>query len=468
MMPPVQSTVSPPTAHHPPERHWVDTLADVMERIVPDAITTSIMLLVLLFGLSLAIGTGLTATFDAYYRGLWMLLQFTMQMTLILVLSLILGATPTFKNAVIFLSRLPRTQTQVMVLAVIAGGFVAYLNWGLSIALSPVIAIHFATQAERKGIKIDFLWLMSVLAGGGAIWQFGLSGSAPLLMATPGNFLEQQAGVMPLTTTIWSPAAMILVPSFLAAVVTVGVVFMPKKPRQVSEFPQAARVIETDRPAETEEAKPRGAMTFAQRLEYNPMVIVPLALALAGWIYHHFFVRNLSLDINSVNTIVLLLGLVLHGNIHNFTKATQHAVALCWPIVLMYHIYAGLAGLIQFTPVGGFLVRIFDPVLTAYSYPLLIALISTVVAIFIPTSGGQWAIQGAVTVEAAKLVGVSAQRGLLALSVGDHMGNLITPFWAVIGAGIARVDFRLMFGYRLIFAALWFTMGVLAFTFLPC
>lgn len=463
MMPPVQSTVS-----SPPERHWVDTLADVMERIVPDAITTSIVLLVMLFGASLALGAGMTATLDAYYRGLWMLLQFTMQMTLILVLSLILGATPTFKNSVIFLSRLPRTQTQVMVLAVVAGGFVAYLNWGLSIALSPVIAIHFATQAERKGIKIDFLWLMSVLAGAGAIWQFGLSGSAPLLMATPGNFLEQQAGVMPLSTTIWSPAAMILVPSFMAAVVIVGVVFMPKRPRQVSEFPQAARVIDTDRQVEAEEEKPRSAMTFAQRLEYNPIVIIPLALALAGWIYHHFFVRNLSLDINSVNTIVLLLGLVLHGNVHNFTKATQHAVALCWPIVLMYHIYAGLAGLIQYTPVGGFLVRIFDPVLTAYSYPLLIALVSTVVAIFIPTSGGQWAIQGAVTVEAAKLVGVSAQRGLLALSVGDHMGNLITPFWAVIGAGIARVDFRLMFGYRLIFAALWFTMGVLAFTFLPC
>jgi short-chain fatty acids transporter len=472
MMPPVPSTVSPPTAARaaasPPEGHWVDTLADVMERIVPDAITTSIVLLVIMFGLSLGLGAGMNATLDAYYRGLWMLLQFTMQMTLILVLSLILGATPTFKNAVIFLSRLPRTQTQVMVLAVVSGGFVAYLNWGLSIALSPVIAIHFATQAERKGIKIDFLWLMSVLAGGGAIWQFGLSGSAPLLMATPGNFLEQQAGIMPLSTTIWSPAAVILVPSFMAAVVLVGVVFMPKRPRQVSEFPQAARVIDTDRQADAGEVKPRSAMTFAQRLEYNPIVIVPLALALAGWIYNHFFVRNLSLDINSVNTIVLLLGLVLHGNVHNFTKATQHAVALCWPIVLMYHIYAGLAGLIQFTPVGGFLVRIFDPVLTAYSYPLLIALISTVVAIFIPTSGGQWAIQGAVTVEAAKLVGVSAQRGLLALSVGDHMGNLITPFWAVIGAGIARVDFRLMFGYRLIFAALWFTMGVLAFTFLPC
>jgi short-chain fatty acids transporter len=453
----------PPEGGPQASRHWVDTLADVMERVVPDAITTSIILLVILFGLSLSLGAGLTATMDAYYRGLWMLLQFTMQMTLILVLSLILGATPTFKNAVIALSRLPQTRTQVIVLAVLCGGFVAYLNWGLSIALSPVIAIHFAQQAERKGIKIDFLFLSATLAGGGAIWQFGLSGSAPLLMATPGNFLEQQAGVMPLTTTIWSPAALILVPTFMAAVVLVGVLFMPKRVRPISEFPEASKVVD-----ETTHVEPGAAKTVAQWLERTPLVVVPLALALAGWLYHHFFVRNLSLDINSVNTIVLLLGLVLHGNIYKFTRATQHAVALCWPIVLMYHIYAGLAGLIQFTPVGPFLVRIFDPVLTAYTYPLLIALISTAVAIFIPTSGGQWAIQGAVTVEAAELVGVSAQRGLLALSVGDHMGNLITPFWAVVGAGIARVDFRLMFGYRLIFAALWFVMGVTAFTFLPC
>ena len=103
MMPPVQSTVSPPKPQRPAPRptagrggesHWVDALADVMERVVPDAITTSIILLVVLFGLSLSLGSGLTATIDAYYRGLWMLLQFTMQMTLILVLSLILGATP--------------------------------------------------------------------------------------------------------------------------------------------------------------------------------------------------------------------------------------------------------------------------------------------------------------------------------------------------------------------------------------
>ncbi len=444
--------------------HWVDALASVMERLVPDAITTSILLMVMLFGLSLVLGAGMTATMDAYYRGLWMLLQFTMQMTLILVTSLILGATPFFKGAVVRLSRLPRTQVQVVALAVLCGAFVAYLNWGLALALSPLIAIHFAREAERKGIPIDFLFLMATLAGAGAIWQFGFSGSAPLLMATPGNFLEKETGVMPLTSTIWSPAAMVLVITFTIAVMVAGVVLMPRNVKPISAFPDATTVVDEEAAA-TRVPAPE---TPAQWLEQSPLVMWVLALMLGGWIYYHFFVKGLSLDINSVNTIVLFLGVVLHGNVRNYTKALQQAVAQCWPIVVIYHLYAGVAGLIQYTPVGSFVVRMFDPILTAYTYPLLIAVISTVVAIFIPTSGGQWAIQGAVTVEAAQLVGVSAQRGLLALSVGDHMGNLITPFWAVVGAGIARVDFRLMFGYRLIFAALWFLMGVLAFTFLPC
>src|SRR3990170_7974729 len=141
---------------------WVDRFARAMERLVPDALTTSIFLLVLMFVLSLGIGTTAPAAMDAYYRGLWSLLTFTMQMTLILVLSLILGATPAFRKVIIALSRLPRTRIQVVALAVLCGGFVAYLNWGLSIALSPVISTHFAKEAERKGIAVDFPFLLAI------------------------------------------------------------------------------------------------------------------------------------------------------------------------------------------------------------------------------------------------------------------------------------------------------------------
>jgi short subunit fatty acids transporter len=52
--------------------------------------------------------------------------------------------------------------------------------------------------------------------------------------------------------------------------------------------------------------------------------------------------------------------------------------------------------------------------------------------------------------------------------VGDHMGNFLTPFWYVVVASIARVDFRCFFGYGSVFAALWFAIGVVVFTFAPC
>jgi short-chain fatty acids transporter len=448
----------------PEKMQWVEKLASVMERVVPDALTTSIVLMVALVVLALSIGTPLTETIDAYYRGLWSLLSFTMQMTLILVLSLILGATPFFKGIIIKLSTLPRSVPQVVTGAVLTSAAIAYMNWGLAIALGPLVAIHFCRQAESRGLRIDFLFMLATLAGAGAIWQFGFSGSAPLLMATPGHFLEKTTGVMPLTTTIWAPATLILVVSFLIVVIIAGVLFMPKKARQISEFAAAQASV-----VEKEELKvPAGKRTAAMWMEHSPLVVLPLTIMLLAWLYHHFFVKNHSLDINSMNTIVLTLGVILHRNIYRFTNALREAVGLAWPIVLLYHLYAGVAGLIQFTPVGEYLVSLFDPIMTPYTFPVLIVIISAVVSFFIPTSGGQWLIQGYVTVQAAESVGATAQRGLLALSVGDHMGNLLTPFWAVVGASIARVDFRLMFGYRLIFAAIWFVMGSLAFTFLPC
>lgn len=452
----------PPSA--PQKLQRVEKLALTMERIVPDAITTSILLMVALVVLALGIGTPLSTTMDAYYRGLWNLLAFTMQMTLILVLSLILGATPFFKRSIATLSRLPRTVPQVIAGAVLTSATLAYMNWGLSIALGPLVAIHFCRQAEAKGLKVDFLFMLATLAGAGAIWQFGFSGSAPLLMATPGHFLEKTTGVMPLVTTIWAPATIILVTTFVIAVVVAGVTLMPKNVRPISEFHAAgASVIEPE-----DEVNPSGRQTAAMWMEHSPLVVAPLIIMLLGWLYLHFFVKNLSLDINSMNTIVLTLGVILHRNVFRFTRALREAVGVAWPIVLLYHLYAGVAGLIQYTPVGEYLVSVFEPIMSAHTFPILTVIISAVVSFFIPTSGGQWLIQGYVTVQAAEAVGHTAQRGLLALSVGDHMGNLLTPFWAVVGASIARVDFRLMFGYRLIFAGIWFVMGTLAFTFLPC
>jgi short-chain fatty acids transporter len=312
---------------------------------------------------------------------------------------------------------------------------------------------------------------LAINGGAGSVWQFGLSASGPLLMATSGHFLEETTGQMSLRSTIWSPASIVLVICFPIVVIIIGRLLMPRRVQPISQFPSARKLVE---PAGAAPGKAgqmgegEGKINYADRIERAGLIPLILCAALAVWLYHHFWVEQASLDLNSLNTIFLLACFLLHGNIRQFSLALQRAVVASWPILVLYHLYAGVAGLIQFTTVGAAFTNVVAPISNRWTFPFLTAVAGTVVAIFVPSSGGQWVIQGFITVNAAQAVGVTAQRGMLALGVGDQMGNLISPFWFVVRAEIARIDFRTFFGYGLIFAALWFICGVLAFTFLPC
>ena len=187
---------------------WLTRFSQAIGRHIPDAMSTAVGMLLLLAVGALAIGNSGAAVMDAFYRGLWMLLPFTMQMALILVLSSTLGEAPVFRRAISRLSRLPRTRAQVFALSCLVIACLAYLYWGLAMALGPLVAVYFAREAERKGIAVDFPFLLATTGSAQAIWQFGLSASAPLLMNTPGHFLEKQTGLMPLSTTIWAPASL--------------------------------------------------------------------------------------------------------------------------------------------------------------------------------------------------------------------------------------------------------------------
>lgn len=449
------------------QSEWITRFSRAVERLVPDAITASIFFLFLLAVAALATGNSPETTMEAYYKGLWMLLPFTMQMTLIVVLGRVLGSTPLFKSAVRSLSRLPRTAGQVVVLSVLVVTILSYFYWGLGIALGPLTAIYFCREAERKSIRIDFPFLLAANMAAQSVWQYGLSATNALMMATPGHFLEATTGVMTLRSTIWSPAAIAQDVAFALGLTALTCALMPRERRSVSEFPDACRLAEPEEASGTAPGAGK-TLTYSERLERYSSLTLLLCLALALWVYHHFAVKGLGLDLNSLNTIFLLICLLLHRNVYRFTRALQEAIGSSWPVVVTYHLYAGIAGLLQYTTLGESIAEIAASLSTRHTFPLWAAIAGTAVAIFIPSTGGQWVIQGFVTVKAAAAVGVTAQRGMLALGVGDQMGNLVSPFWYVVMAGVARVDFRRFFGYGLIFAALWFGLGVLVFTFLPC
>jgi short-chain fatty acids transporter len=131
---------------------------------------------------------------------------------------------------------LPQAQFQAIALSVLVTAAAAYLYWGLGLALAPLVAVHFAREAERKGINLDFLFLLALLWGANATWQYGLSSSAALLVATPGHCLEKTTGLLPLSTTIWSPAAIIDEISFVAILIAVGYWLMPRNVRRSRTF----------------------------------------------------------------------------------------------------------------------------------------------------------------------------------------------------------------------------------------
>lgn len=432
-----------------------------MGRAVPDAMTASVVFLFVVAAGALLIGTPAKTVMDAYYRGLWMLLPFTMQMTLVIVLGCVLSTSRLVRRIIGAVARLPTSPGSVVAAAVLLGAGVSYLHWGLGYALTPVIAVYLATEAEKKGVAVDFPFLLVAAYAGASVWQFGLSASAPLLVATPGHFLESSIGVIPLRNTIWAPATLFHVVVFTLSCILLSRWIMPRTPAPISHFPESHKLTEETAPVAG------AAVSYSERLERHPLTMLALCVALAGWLIYHFVVNGNSLDINSLNTTLLLAALLFHGNFKAFGGAVEKAVVSAWPVIILYHLYAGVAGLIQFTPVGEKLAALAATVSTPYTFPLLTTVAGTVVAIFVPSSGGQWAIQGFLTSQAAIAAGVSVERGLLALSVGDQLGNLIAPFWYVIIAGIARLDFRRFFGYGLLFAALWFVIGVLSFTFLP-
>jgi short-chain fatty acids transporter len=244
-----------------------------------------------------------------------------------------------------------------------------------------------------------------------------------LLIATQGHFLQNVIGVVPLHTTIWSPAALIHEAAYAAAAIFVACRLIPKRSRAVSQYPDAFALT---KPVEAVKESISG-LSFAQRLETRPGVNIVISLLLAGWLYTHYFVKRLGYDINRLNTTLLLLVFLFYGSVKQFSKAIEHSVTKGWAIIVLYHLYGGVAGLVQFTNVGERVSAFAASVSNTATFPLITALVATVFACFIPSSGGQFAVQGLVTVKSTMLVGVSFQRGILALGVGDHMGNFVTP-----------------------------------------
>jgi short-chain fatty acids transporter len=99
-------------------------------------------------------------------------------------------------------------------------------------------------------------------------------------------------------------------------------------------------------------------------------------------------------------------------------------------------------------------VDFFVSVSSAGTLPLFGFLSGGLLNLFIPSGGGQWAVQGPIMVSAAQQIGVDLPRIAMAVALGDQWTNLLQPLVIIPVMAIAGINVRDVMGYML-FALLW-------------
>jgi len=438
------------------------------ERWVPDSWVIAILLTLVVALLALTIGGATpTAVLDAWGRGLWVLLTLTMQFTLMMVVAYAVAVSPPVKRFFIWLAARPDPSRprQAIVLMAIVSTVTAWFNWALGL----VVTAAFLPFVVRANPHADFrLLVTSAYLGIGTVWHTGLSASAPLIIATPDNFLIK-AGVLaetiPITQTLFAPFNLLYALCVgLLGIVLVAALVPPKEQAVRVSAQQAERLAITD----TVQSKPV-AMTLADRLDWWPgwSLIAGGAMLL----YLGLQIRTLGLGqawtIDNYNLLFFALGLLLHWHPKSFLQACEEGIKNTWGIVIQYPLYAGIFGLMSYTNLGEVLTHFFANASSPRFFPLVVYAYSAVLNYFAPSGGSKWIIEASYLIPAGQALGVSVPTVTLSYAYGDMATDLIQPLFAIPILTMAGLRFGDIMGYCFILTGLLFLFNVLALLLIP-
>lgn len=365
-----------------------------------------------------------------------------MQMSLIVVTGYILASTPIVKKGLSKLSRLANTPEQAILAVTFIASIACLINYGFGLVVGALYAIHVAKRVPT----VDYRVLMASAYSGFLLWHGGLSGSIPLLIATPGHFLEDAIGTIPVTQTLFSGFNIFIVLVLLFTLPFLNRYLMkskdPLKNTDATQWQTAS--LEEHGNEGTPDKAPE---TPAERLENSK--IISYLTGLLGLCYViYFFVQNgFDLNINIVNFIFLFLGIIFHQTPRRFLHSVGHAVKNAGGIIIQFPFYAGIMGMMVDSGLSEQMSLWFVHISNATTLPLFTFISAGIINFFVPSGGGQWAVQGPIMVPAALEIGADTAKTAMAVAWGDAWTNMIQPFWALPLLAIAGLKVRDIMGF---------------------
>jgi short-chain fatty acids transporter len=431
-------------------------------RWVPDAWVIAVILTIVAYGLGL-IFTKATAfqLIQNWGSGFWVLLSFGMQMCLIIMTGYILATTPIFSRLLNGLAGLPRSNKGAIAMMALVSMGLAWVNWGLSIVGSAVF-VRFLVR-KQKGVDYRLLVATAYL-GLGTMWHSGLSASAPLLVATPKHFLEKDIGIIPITETIFHPFNLLLALAVLVALVIAGPLMHPRKEETFEADPELIKEAGFEAPP-----KPKPAdMTPALWVEHSPIINIIVAASGIIWLVWYFGKNGWAgINLDVVNFVFLVIGILLHWTPASFLKAAMEGGSFIWGVVVQFPFYAGIFGIIKFSGLAEVMGDWFTAIATKETYPFIVMWYSGILNYIVPSGGAKWAVEAPYIMAAGKTLGVSGPMTVIAYAWGDMITDVIQPFWAIPLLGVAKLNFRDIMGYCMIYFIIYMVIISAGFLLLP-
>ena len=425
----------------------------VMKKFLPDAYIFAVILTIIVFVASMIFTKqGFIGLVGHWGKGVWSLLAFSMQMVLVLVTGHVLALSPPFKKLLDHLSNIPKTPAQGIALVSIISYTACILNWGFGL----IIGAIYAKEIARKVKGIDYRLLIASAYSGFVLWHAGFSGSVPLVIA--GGDLSATGGsltqAVPVSQTLFSSYNIFIVVGMWILLPIINVLMHPKHEEDV--FVIDPNLIKDDVGVKKISKEEFKNMTPAEKLENGCFVNYILAILGFAYIVYYFASSGkFDLNLNIVNLIFLMLGVLLHRTPRSLIDAFGEASKGASGIILQFPLYAGIMGMMTGVNADGLslahvISNFFVHVSTVKTFPLFTFLSSGIVNLFVPSGGGQWVVQGPIMMPAGLEIGVDPAKTAMCIAYGDSWTNMIQPFWALPALGLAKLGARDIMGYTLI------------------
>jgi len=419
-----------------------------VHRWIPDPFVIAVLLTLLTLGLARVLaGYSIADSVYAWGDGLWGLLRFTGQIILTFVLGHALANTVPVGRLLNHVANRVRTASGAYMMICFVSAVAALLSWGLCLVVAAILSRVTAANCAARGIRVHYPLLVASGYSGLVIWHQGISGSIPLIINTPGHFLEDKIGLVSVADTVFAP--------WNLAVALLILVTLPFVMKSLAPVDDEIRVFEGEKAGSERGVGAEGTLSIpdqgpAARLEQARWINGIVVVVGAGFLAMFFLSRSGSLNLDILNFTFLILGIALSRNPKDYLRLINGAAPAMGPFLLQYPFYAGIMAIMRDSGLAAIVVEFFVATSSAQTLPVWSFLSAGLVNIFVPSGGGQWAVQGPVAVDAALALGNDIPKIAMAVAWGDQWTNMIQPLASIPLLAIAGLHLRDIMGYCLI------------------